>query len=231
MTTPGIVSHAEWLEARKAHLAKEKEFTRLREELSRDRRALPWERVDKDYLFDAPEGRVTLADLFDGHGQLLIYHFMFGPDWNEGCHGCSFWADNYNGVDIHLAHRDTALVAVSRAPLAKIEAYKKRMGWSFRWVSSAGCDFNFDYGVSFRLREGETQDYNYGSEKFGGEEKPGISAFRRDDDGAVYHTYSTYARGLDMLNGAYHLLDLTSKGRDEEGLSFSMSWLRRHDQY
>src|SRR5258707_1928225 len=145
-----IVSHAEWLEARKAHLVKEKAFTRLREELSRDRRTLPWERVDKDYLFDAPEGRVTLADLFAGRGQLLVYHFMFGPDWNEGCHGCSFWADNYDGVDIHLTHRDTTLVAVSRAPLANLLAYRKRMGWSFRWVPSAGSRFRLDHGVAVR---------------------------------------------------------------------------------
>src|SRR5882757_1123358 len=217
MTTPSIVSQEEWLKARKAFLAKEKEFTRARDELARQRRELPWVKVEKPYTFDAAEGRVSLGDLFGGKDQLLIYHFMMGPDWEEGCPSCSFWADNYDGVDIHLAHRDTALVAVSRAPLAKLLAYRKRMGWSFRWVSSAGCGFNFDYGVSFRRREGETQDYNYGSEKFGGEEKPGISAFRRGADGAVYHTYSTYARGLDMLNGAYHLLDLTSKGRDEEG--------------
>src|SRR5262245_38393669 len=230
MTEPRIVSHQEWLAARKAFLAKEKEFTRLRDQLSRERRALPWERVEKAYAFDAPEGRVGLADLFSGHGQLLVYHFMFGPDWNEGCPSCSFWADNYNGVDVHLAHRDTALVAVSRAPLAKLDAYKKRMGWTFRWVSSAGSDFNFDFGASFKPDE-QAAAYNFGTIKPYGEETPGISIFRRGDDGAVHHTYSTYARGLDMLNGAYHLLDLTSKGRDEEGLPFSMAWVRRHDQY
>jgi predicted dithiol-disulfide oxidoreductase (DUF899 family) len=230
MTTPRIVSQEEWLEARKAHLAKEKEFTRARDELARHRRELPWVKVDKPYTFDAAEGRVSLGDLFGGNGQLLIYHFMMGPDWEEGCPSCSFWADNYNGVDVHLAHRDTALVAVSRAPLAKIDAYKKRMGWTFRWVSSAGSDFNFDYDASFEPDE-EGLRYNFGTIKPFGEETPGISAFRRGDGGAIYHTYSTYARGLDMLNGAYHLLDLTSKGRDEQELPWPMAWVKRHDRY
>jgi predicted dithiol-disulfide oxidoreductase (DUF899 family) len=230
MTTPRIVSHAEWLEARKAHLSKEKEFTRARDELARQRRELPWVKVEKPYTFDAAEGRVSLGDLFGGKGQLLIYHFMMGPDWEEGCPNCSFWADNYNGVDVHLAHRDTALVAVSRAALAKIDAYKKRMGWTFRWVSSAGSDFNFDYDASFKPDE-EGLRYNFGTIKPFGEETPGISAFRRGDGGAIYHTYSTYARGLDMLNGAYHLLDLTSKGRDEQELPWPMAWVKRHDRY
>jgi predicted dithiol-disulfide oxidoreductase (DUF899 family) len=230
MTTPRIVSQEEWLEARKAHLAKEKEFTRARDELARHRRELPWVKVDKPYTFDAAEGRVSLGDLFGGNGQLLIYHFMMGPDWEEGCPSCSFWADNYNGVDVHLAHRDTALVAVSRAALAKIDAYKKRMGWTFRWVSSAGSDFNFDYDASFKPDE-EGLRYNFGTIKPFGEETPGISAFRRGDGGAIYHTYSTYARGLDMLNGAYHLLDLTSKGRDEQELPWPMAWVKRHDRY
>ena len=230
MTTPRIVSHAEWLEARKAHLAKEKEFTRARDELARQRRELPWVKVEEPYTFDAAEGRVSLGDLFGGKGQLLIYHFMMGPDWEEGCPSCSFWADNYNGVDVHLAHRDTALVAVSRAPLAKIDAYKKRMGWTFRWVSSAGSDFNFDYDASFKPDE-EGLRYNFGTIKPFGEETPGISAFRRGDGGEIYHTYSTYARGLDMLNGAYRLLDLTSKGRDEQDLPWPMAWVKRHDRY
>jgi predicted dithiol-disulfide oxidoreductase (DUF899 family) len=233
MTTPRIVSQEEWLKVRQAFLAKEKEFTRARDELSRQRRELPWVKLEKAYTFDAPEGRVTLGDLFAGKGQLLVYHFMLGPDWEEGCPSCSFWADNYNGVDVHLAHRDTALVAIARAPLARIEAYRKRMGWTFRWVSSAGNDFNFDFGVSFdpaKRVEGE-RNYNYGSSTFAGEEAPGISAFRRGEDGAVYHTYSTYGRGLDMLNGAYHLLDLTSKGRDEAGLPWPMAWVNRHDRY
>ncbi len=186
-------------------------------------------KVEKPYTFDAPEGRVTLADLFAGKGQLVVYHFMFGPDWNEGCPSCSFWADNYNGVDVHLAHRDTALIAVSRAPLARIEAYKKRMGWAFRWVSSLGSDFNFDYGASFKPGE-QGAKYNFGTITPYGEETPGISVFRRGDDGAIYHTYSTYARGLDMVNGAYHLLDLTSKGRDEDP-EHPMAWVKRHDRY
>jgi predicted dithiol-disulfide oxidoreductase (DUF899 family) len=230
MTTPRIVSQEEWLKARKAHLAKEKEFTRARDVLARQRRELPWVKVEKPYTFDAAEGRVSLGDLFGGKGQLLIYHFMMGPDWEEGCPSCSFWADNYNGVDVHLAHRDTALVAVSRAPLARIDAYKKRMGWTFRWVSSAGSDFNFDYDASFKPDE-EGLRYNFGTIKPFGEETPGISAFRRGDGGAIYHTYSTYARGLDMLNGAYHLLDLTSKGRDEQELPWPMAWVKRHDRY
>jgi len=230
MTAHPVVSHEEWLAASRELLAKEKEFTKLRDELSRQRRALPWERVEKEYSFEAPEGRVTLADLFGGHGQLIVYHLMFGPDWSEACKSCSFWADNLNGVDVHLAHRDTALVAVSRAPLATLEAYAKRMGWTFRWVSAGESDFNFDYRVSSRPGEDE-MDYNFGTMKVGPGEMPGFSAFRRGDDGAVYRTYSTYARGVDMLNGAYHLLDLTSKGRDEAGLPFTMSWVKRRDQY
>jgi predicted dithiol-disulfide oxidoreductase (DUF899 family) len=230
MTMQRVVSHEEWIKASQALLAKEKAFTQQRDELARERRELPWQRVDKAYVFDAPEGRVTLADLFGGHGQLLVNHFMFGPDWDEGCQSCSFWADTYNGVDIHLAHRDTALVAVSRAPLAKLEAYKKRMGWNFRWVSSSGCDFNYDYGVSARPGE-KSIDYNFGTTRDASEEKQGFSAFRRGDDGAIYRTYSTYARGVDMLNGAYQLLDLTSKGRDEAELPWPMAWVKRHDKY
>jgi len=230
MTAHPVVSHQEWLAASRELLAKEKEFTRLRDELSRERRALPWERVEKEYFFEAPDGRVPLADLFDGHGQLLVYHLMFGLDGSEACKSCSFWADNFNGVDVHLAHRDTALVAISRAPLATLEAYRRRMGWTFRWVSSGESDFNFDFKVSSRPGEDE-MDYNFGTMKVGPGEMPGFSAFRRGDDGAVYRTYSTYARGVDMLNGAYHLLDLTSKGRDEAGLPFSMGWVKRRDQY
>jgi predicted dithiol-disulfide oxidoreductase (DUF899 family) len=230
MSTHPVVSHEAWLEASRDFLAKEKEFTRLRDELSRQRRELPWERVDKPYEFDTAEGRVVLADLFGGHSQLLVYHLMFGPDWTEACKSCSFWADNFNGIDVHLAHRDTALVAVSRAPLAALEAYRRRMGWTFRWVSSGGSDFNFDFKVSSRPGEAAL-DYNFGTMQVGPGEMPGFSAFRRGEDGAIYRTYSTYARGVDMLNGAYQLLDLTSKGRDEDGLSFTMEWVRRRDQY
>jgi predicted dithiol-disulfide oxidoreductase (DUF899 family) len=228
-----IVSREEWIAARRAHLSKEKEFTRLRDQLSAERRALPWVKVDKEYVFDAPGGRESLSDLFAGRGQLIVYHFMFGPGWGDGCKSCSFWADNFNGIVVHLRHRDVTLLAVSRAPLDKLEAYRKRMEWSFKWVSSFGNDFNRDYHVSFTKEEtaGDTVYYNYGMQKFPAEEAPGVSVFRKDDNGAVFHTYSCYSRGLDMLNGAYHFLDITSKGRDEEGLSHSMAWLRHHDKY
>ncbi len=228
MTTHRIVSHDEWMKAAKAHLAKEKEFTRLRDQLAEARRELPWEKVEKNYVFEAPEGKVTLAELFNGKNQLIVQHFMFGPDWNEGCPSCSFWTDNFNGIDVHLAHRDTAFVLVSRAPIAKLEAYRKRMDWNVRWVSSLGNDFNFDFGVSFKPDE-QANKYNLETMKPYGQETPGLSAFRRDD-GAIYRTYSTYARGLDVLNGAYHLLDMTSKGRDEDP-EHPMSWVRRHDRY
>jgi predicted dithiol-disulfide oxidoreductase (DUF899 family) len=230
MAAPRIVDREQWLAARQAFLAKEKAFTQQREELARERRALPWEPVDKPYMFEGLQGKLSLGDLFAGHGQLIVQHFMFGPDWDEGCPGCSFWSDNFNGIDAHLAARDTSFVAVSRAPLAKLEGYRKRMGWTFRWVSSAGSDFSFDFGVSF-AQDGQAHDYNYGSEKFDGEEKPGVSVFRRGDGGAIYHTYSTYGRGLDVLNGAYHLLDITAKGRDEAELPWSMAWVKRHDRY
>lgn len=228
-----VVSHEEWLEARKAHLAKEKEFTRLRDELSAARRTLPWERVEKTYIFAGPNGQQHLAALFGDKRQLIVYHFMYGPDWEEGCPSCSFWADNFNGIGVHLAQRDTALVAISRAPVERLEAYRQRMGWTFPWVSSLQSEFNYDYQVSFSpdpAQQGE-YIYNYRPGEFGGEESPGISVFYRDEDGTIYHTYSTYARGLDMLNGAYHFLDLTPRGRDEAGLPWPMAWLRRHDQY
>ena len=229
MTTSRIVSHEEWLKAQQAHLAKEKEFTRRRDELARARRDLPWEKVEKNYVFDAPEGKVALAELFDGKSQLIVQHFMFGPDWNEGCPSCSFWTDNFNGVDVHLAHRDTAFVLISRAPIAKLEAYKKRMGWTVRWVSSLNNDFNFDYGVSFQPDESDKK-YNLDTVKPYGQENPGLSAFRKGDDGAIYRTYSTYARGLDVLNGTDHLRDMTSKGRDEDP-KHPMAWVKRHDRY
>jgi len=230
MTNHRIVSQSEWLDASRAQLAKEKAFTRLREEFAEERRAMPWVKVEKDYVFEAPEGRVTLGDLFAGRGQLIVQHFMFGPDWNEGCPSCSFWSDNFNGIDVHLAHRDTSFVAVSRGPIDRLEAYRKRMGWTFRWVSSLDNDFNFDFGVSFPPDE-KAPKYNHDTLAPYGQEAPGLSAFRRGEDGAIYRTYSTYARGLDMLNGAYQLLDITSKGRDEKELSFSMAWVRRHDRY
>jgi predicted dithiol-disulfide oxidoreductase (DUF899 family) len=226
-----IASRDEWLAARKALLAKEKAFTKARDALSQERRRLPWLKVDKTYVFEGPGGKETLADLFAGCSQLLVYHFMFGPDWNEGCPSCSFWADNYNGAVVHLRHRDVTLVAISRAPLEKLESYRKRMGWSFKWLSSYGNDFNRDYQVSFTPEEQKTAIYNYEASGFGSSEAPGVSVFSRGADGQVFHTYSCYARGLDMLNGAYHLLDLVPKGRGEQGLPFPMAWVRRHDQY
>jgi len=232
MTDHEVVSHEQWIAARRELLEEEKELTRQRDALSRRRRQLPWERVDKDYRFAGPDGRVTLADLFGGRSQLIVFHFMLGPDWQEGCKSCSFWADNFNGTDVHLNPRDVTFGAVSRAPLPKIEAYRKRMGWSFPWYSSNGSDFNFDFQVSFtpeQIAAGEGF-YNYTVRPNTMSELPGISVFVKDD-GRVFHTYSCYARGLDMLNGAYHYLDLAPKGRDEAGLSYPMEWVRRHDQY
>jgi predicted dithiol-disulfide oxidoreductase (DUF899 family) len=228
-----VVSPAEWLMARKEHLAKEKEFTRLRDELSRQRRELPWERVEKSYVFDGPRGKETLADLFDGRGQLIAYHFMFGPDWKEGCPGCSYVSDHFDGTTTHLANRDTTLVVVSHAPLAQIEIFKKRMGWKFKWVSSFGSDFNYDYHVSFTKEElaKDKVYYNYAFTKFSAEEAPGASVFTKGPLGGVFHTYSSYARGLDIVLGTYNLLDMTPKGRDEDNMSRPMEWLRHHDRY
>ncbi len=228
-----VVSREEWLVARKEYLAKEKEFTRLRDQLSQQRRELPWVRIDKEYVFDGPNGKETLLELFEGRSQLIVYHFMFLPSWDEGCPSCSFWADNYNGIIVHLNHRDVTLVTVSRAPLNQLEAYRKRMGWNFKWVSSSGTDFNLDYHVSFtaeELNKGEMY-YNYEMRKFPLKEGPGISIFCKDQNGSIFHTYSCYARGLDILNGAYHYLDLVPKGRDEDGLPYGMAWVRHHDKY
>jgi predicted dithiol-disulfide oxidoreductase (DUF899 family) len=228
-----VVSNEEWLGARKDFLAKEKEFTRLRDELSRQRRELPWVKVDKTYVFDGPNGEESLSDLFAGRGQLIVHHFMFGPDWKEGCPSCSFWADNYEGIVPHLQNRDVSLVAISRAPLDKLEAYKRRMGWTFKWLSSLGNDFNHDFAVSFTEEERKqgANNYNFATTRFSGEEAPGASVFTRGDDGGIYRAYSCYARGLDMLNGAYHHLDLVPKGRNEQGLPYPMAWVRRHDKY
>jgi predicted dithiol-disulfide oxidoreductase (DUF899 family)/uncharacterized damage-inducible protein DinB len=229
-----VVPPADWLAARKDLLAKEKEFTRLRDELSRRRRELPWEKVDKQYVFDGPKGKVTLADLFDGRSQLIVYHFMFGPGWKEGCPSCSFLADTFDGARIHMAERDVAFAVVSRATVPEIEVFKKRMGWRFTWVSSFGSGFNFDYGVSFSkeaLADGKRL-YNYGTSGFPGEEGPGLSVFYKDENGEIFHTYSTYGRGLDILITAYNFIDLTPKGRDEEGMvPHAMAWVRHHDRY
>jgi predicted dithiol-disulfide oxidoreductase (DUF899 family) len=232
--TPRVVTRGEWREARKALLVKEKELTRRSDELARLRRELPWVKVDKEYTFDTPAGTETLADLFGGKSQLLVYHFMFGPDWEEGCKSCSFLSDHIDGVNFHLPQRDVRLLAVSRAPLAKIEAFKKRMGWRFSWVSSFGSDFNFDFAVSFPKEDVEKGQVPYNftlSPSYGTEDHPGLSAFYKDAQGAVFHTYSTYARGLDHLVGAYNFLDLAPKGRAEEGLPFTMDWVRHHDRY
>jgi predicted dithiol-disulfide oxidoreductase (DUF899 family) len=228
-----VVSHEEWLKARRELLAAEKELNRQRDALTRRRMAMPWERAEKNYQFVGPNGTLTLADLFDGRPQLIVYHFMFNPDWDEGCKSCSFWADNFNGIPIHLNHRDVTFIAVSRAPIGKINAYKERMGWSFPWVSSCGSDFNFDYHVSFTPEQIATGkvEYNYRERLNPISEEVGISVFYRNEKGEVFHTYSCYSRGVDMLNGAYHYLDLVPKGRDEDGLKFTMEWVRRHDQY
>ena len=228
-----IVSKSEWLVARKELLKEEKEFTRLRDELSQKRRALPWVKVEKEYIFDSSKGKESLSDLFDGKSQLVIYHFMYGPNWEDGCPSCSFWADNFNGIDIHLKHRDISFIVVSKAKLEILDAYKKRMDWAFKWVSSFENDFNRDYHVSFTPEEIEKGEmfYNYQMSKFPSEEAPGVSVFYKKEQGEIFHTYSCYARGLDMLNGAYHYIDLVPKGRDENELPFTMAWLQRRDQY
>jgi predicted dithiol-disulfide oxidoreductase (DUF899 family) len=228
-----IVSQDKWLNARKALLAKEKEFTRARDALSAQRRELPWVKIEKAYPFEGPQGRETLADLFGGKSQLQVYHFMLGPGWKDVCPSCSFLADHFDGAAIHLAQRDLTLVVVSRAPLAEIEAYKKRMGWKFKWVSSYDSDFNHDFHVSFTPEEkaGGKINYNYAATEFPSEEASGISAFIKDVTGGIFHTYSAYSRGLDMLIGAYNFLDLAPKGRDEDALPWTMAWVRRHDEY
>ncbi|MEM6463140.1 MAG: thioredoxin family protein [Pseudomonadota bacterium] len=233
MQDHAIVSRNDWLAARLALLEREKAFTRARDALSAERRALPWVEVTKDYAFDTSDGKKSLSELFANHSQLIIYHFMYGPDWPAGCKSCSFWADSFNGNIAHLAARDVTLVAVSRAPLDMLSAFKKRMGWQFEWVSSLGSDFNFDFEVSFPedAREKNEIRYNYGPSAFPADEAPGISVFFKDGDGKLYHTYSTFARGLDMLNTGYHFLDLVPKGRNEDSLSYSMEWVRLRDEY
>jgi len=227
-----IVSPENWFAMRKELLKKEKEFTRLGDQLSAEKRKLPWVRVGKEYVFDGPDGKETLADLFSGRSQLVVYHFMFGPEWEEGCPTCSLVADNFDGNVVHLAHRDVTLIVVSRARLPQIEAFKKRMGWRFKWVSSYGSDFNHDYRVSFTNEEMANGDYyNYDTSGFPREEAPGISVFYKDEAGDVFHTYSSYARGPEFLIGAYSYLDLVPKGRDENTVPFTMAWIRHHDRY
>lgn len=228
-----IVSKDEWLAARSALLKKEKEFTLLRDKLGQQQRDMPWVLVDKKYLFDGPNGKQTLSDLFDGRSQLIVYHFMYDPNWDAGCPSCSFWADNFNGIVVHLNQRDVTMIAVSKAPYSKIGEYKKRMGWNFKWVSSYDNDFNFDYHVSFTPEELSEKKafYNYSLQDTHSPEREGVSVFYKDTAGHVFHTYSAYARGIDVLNVAYHYLDLVPKGRDEDGHEFPQFWVRRHDEY
>jgi len=228
-----VVSPDQWLARRKLLLQREKELTRLRDELARERRALPWVRVAREYVFDAPEGRRSLAELFEGRRQLVVQHFMFAPGWEQGCPSCSFMADHIDGAQAHLQQRDLTLLVVSRAPLADIERFRQRMGWRFKWVSSQGSDFNRDFGVSFTPEErarGEVY-YNYGLRHFPQDEAPGISVFCKDDAGEVFHTYSTYGRGVELMMGAYDFIDLTPRGRDEDQLQYPMAWVRHHDRY
>jgi predicted dithiol-disulfide oxidoreductase (DUF899 family) len=228
-----VVSREEWLEARKQLLLKEKALTHARDALSRERRELPWVRVDKRYVFQGADGEVTLPELFQGRSQLVVYHFMFAPEWETGCKSCSFWADSFNGVVPHLARRDVSFVAISRAPVSKLQSFQQRMGWSFPWVSSAGTDFNFDYSVSFTPEDlaGKRATYNYGPHTNSMTDMHGISTFYRDDGGGLFHTYSCFARGVDILNTAYQYLDLVPKGRDEQGLPWPMAWVKLRDEY
>ena len=243
MTSHNVGTREEHLQARLQLLGAEKAMTRLGDELARRRRALPWVPVDKEYLFDTDHGTKTLAELFAGRSQLLVYHFMFGPEWTEGCPVCSFWADNFDGGVVHLNQRDVTMLCASRAPIAQLSAYRRRMGWTFPWVSSLRNDFNYDFGVSLPMPAGPSQRdmprgpavvpdgarYNFTGQPFA-PEMPGLSAFALDE-GVVYHTYSCYGRGLDAFNGAYQLLDRSPRGRDEDSLAVPVAWLRRHDEY
>ncbi len=233
MSARETVSRADWITARTEFMEREKAFTRERDALSKARQALPRWQLDKDYEFQGQDGVVQMPELFDGHSQLIVQHFMFGPEWEEGCPSCSFWADGYNGTIAHLNARDINMVAISNAPLHSLEMYKQRMGWTFPWYSSLGSSFNADFAVSFTAEQLESgqNNYNYGTQRFNGGEAPGMSVFELNEDGAVFHTYSAYSRGLDMFNATYHYMDAVPKGRDEAELPFSMAWLRRHDSY
>jgi len=228
-----IVSRDEWIAARRELLAKEKELTRLRDQLNARRRELPWVKIDKTYVFDGPNGQESLADLFAGRSQLVVRHFMFGPGWEEGCVGCSFMADHLDGAVVHLEHHDVSVVVVSRAPLPELQAFQRRMGWRFKWVSSYGSDFNYDFDVSFRpeqIAAGEAL-YNYRTTSRVGEEMPGMSVFYKADDGAIMHTYSAFARGSELQLGTYQVLDMTPKGRNEPPGGNLTNWVRLHDRY
>lgn len=231
--TPTVVSAEAWLAARLELLREEKEVLRRQDQLAARRRQLPWTKIEHDYVFTGPAGRVTLAELFGSQRQLVIQHFMLGPGWDQGCKSCSFMMDHFNAAAVHLPARDTAFAAVSHAPIAEILPFKKRMGWNVNWVSAHGTTFNQDCHVSFSEAEMATGEvyYNYGRRPFPVEEAPGVSVFAKGDDGTVYHTYSTFGRGVEFIMGAYHILDLTPKGRDEEGLEYGMEWVRHHDRY
>ena len=232
ITNHPVVSHEQWLTERKKLLAREKELTQLRDQVARERRALPWVRIDKVYTFDTPEGARTLADLFEGRRQLMVQHFMLAPGWEQGCPSCSLMADHTDGMNVHLAHRDVTFVAISRAPLSKIERFRQRMGWKFKWVSSFGGDFNYDFHVSFTPQEVKGQVYyNYGMQPFECEELPGISVFYKDDAGEVFHTYSTFGRGVEAMMMTYDMLDMAPRGRGEEQDAYGMEWVRHHDRY
>lgn len=228
-----VVSETEWLAARKGLLAREKEFTRLRDELNRQRRELPWVKVEREDTFDGPEGKKTLSELFGDKSQLIVYHFMFSPEWKEGCRHCSFWADHYDATIPHLRRRDVSFVVISRAPLSTITPFQQRMGWKFRWLSSGNTDFNYDFQASFRpedIKRGSVF-YNYKTGAMDSTDREGISVFYKDETGAIFHTYSCYARGIDMVNTTYHLLDLVPKGRDEDPPNFPQDWVHYHDRY
>lgn len=233
MQKHSVVSREEWLAARTELLEKEKEFSRLRDELSHSRRELPWIKVEKEYTFKGQDGAISLAELFGDKSQLIVYHFMFGPEWEAGCKSCSYVADHFGGAIVHLKQRDVAFAAISRAPLANLEAFKNRLGWSFPWYSALDSDFNFDYGVSFSPEDEKSGEvtYNYKKGRYFSDEAPGLSVFFKDENGDIYHTYSTYARGLDLFIGAYNFLDVTPKGRDEDDLPFTMAWVRYNDAY
>jgi predicted dithiol-disulfide oxidoreductase (DUF899 family) len=229
-----IVQPEQWTAAREQLLAQEKQLTRMRDQVAAQRRELPWVKVDKTYVFDGPNGKETLADLFAGRSQLVVRHFMFGPGWEEGCVGCSFLADHLDGALVHLEHHDVSVAVVSRAPLSEIEAFRRRMGWKFKWVSSYESDFNYDYHVSFTpedIAAGKVY-YNYALTDRAGEEMPGVSVFYKDVDGDIMHTYSAFARGNEPMLGTYQILDITPKGRDENGPGHNLTdWVRLHDRY
>lgn len=232
MENPRIVTEAEWIEARKKLLVKEKELTRQRDAVAAERQKLPWVKIEKKYVFDTAAGKKTLAELFSGKSQLAIYHFMLGPDWEQGCPSCSLLADHFDNLAIHLAQRDVRFMIVSRAPLAKIDEFKKRMGWKFPWVSSFGSEFNFDFQVSVPKEDAAKEHiYNYAPTKFPSEERPGFSVFSKNPGGEVFHTYSMYGRGLEDFMSVYAILDRVPKGRDEAGLPHGMAWVRHHDRY